>query len=121
MDLDGHRIVVTGLQGDKSSAGEVFDRISICGPDIVVRFEVIAKIRAKTAGYCCAKVGLLGDAFGSALQKRTEMEQTGSCCHRKDLITVKGPHEAVTHVHERGKSSGIRDGFRVGAIRDGWE
>jgi hypothetical protein len=70
----------------------VFDRIGICGPDVVVRFEVIDKIRTKTALYGCAKVGFLGDAFGSSLQKRTEMEQTWFGCHHKDLITVKGPH-----------------------------
>jgi hypothetical protein len=86
-----------------------------------MRLEMIAKIRAKTAGDGSSDIGLVSDPFGALFEERTKMEQSRASCDRKNLVAMEGPHQTIRHVYQGGESSWIGDGFGVDAIRDGWE
>jgi hypothetical protein len=73
--------------------------ISKCGPNLIMRFKVEAKIWTKTAWDGYLEIGILSDTIRTSLQERPKMLQAGTRRDSEDLVVMEPPGKAVAHVH----------------------
>jgi hypothetical protein len=78
----------------------MLDWIGECGPNLIVRFKVEAKIQTKTAWDGCLEIGIRSNTISASLQERPKMLQAGTCRDSEDLVAMEPPGKGVVHVHE---------------------
>jgi hypothetical protein len=100
MDLEDHGAVVLGFQTNERGRFEVLNGISECGPNLIMRFKMKAKIWTEAAWDGGLEVCIRSNSICAPLQERPKMMQAGTRRDGENLIAMESPGEAEAHIHQ---------------------